>query len=125
MQKTKNKTVRTSYRKGIIAERFAVMFLRAKGYKILAQRFKTRYGEIDIVARHKDIIVFIEVKARKAENDALESVTHKMKSRIERAAQLYIAQHKAAQGMGVRFDFIALSPPFFFRHLDNAWRPAT
>jgi putative endonuclease len=125
MIKTKNKTTRTSHRTGLIAERIAVWCLRAKGYRILAQRYKTRYGEIDIVARHKDTIVFIEVKARKLKNDALESVTHKMKTRIERAALLYIAQHEYAQDMGVRFDFIALSPPFFFRHLDNAWRPAT
>ena len=125
MKKTNQKNKRTTYQTGIIAEQIAIYALRLKGYRILAQRYKTRYGEIDIIARHKNAIVFIEVKARQGEDEALSAVTHKMKTRIENAARDYISRNPVVQELSVRFDFIAISPPFFFRHLDNAWRPAT
>ncbi len=130
MKRTSNKhnkhtKVRTAHQTGLIAESLAAWYLRAKGYRILETRYKTRYGEVDIIARHKNAIVFVEVKARQSGDDALSAVTHKMKTRIERAAQDYVSRHPAAQGLGMRFDFIAMSPPFFVRHLDNAWRPAT
>lgn len=124
-QKTANKKHRTAHSKGLLAETVAVWFLRVKGYRILARRYKSRFGEIDIIAARKQMIVFIEVKTRKNRNDALCAVTHNMRMRIEKAAQDYIARHRTAEDKILRFDFIALAPPFFIRHLDNAWRPAT
>lgn len=125
MAKTKTKTRRTNHATGLLAETLALWLLRLKGYRILAQRYKTRYGEIDIIARKKNALVFIEVKARRSKIEALEAVTHKMTQRIEKAALDYIKRHPAVQGCAPRFDFIAISLPFFYRHLDNAWRPAT
>lgn len=125
MPVTKINKPKTAHETGLIAETASVWFLRFKGYRILERRYKTRYGEIDIIARHKNTVVFVEVKARKDAEDALHAVTPKMKSRIERAALDYMARHEALQNMDVRFDFIAIAPPFFVRHLDNAWRPAT
>ena len=54
-------------------ERFAARYLRQHGYKILVRRFKTRAGEIDIVCRHKDWLVFVEVKTRKNDDYGLPS----------------------------------------------------
>src|ERR1700675_5052388 len=52
-----------AFRTGLSAENRAAAFLMAKGYRILAKRFRTPYGEIDLVARKRNMIVFIEVKA--------------------------------------------------------------
>ena|SRR5438046_3134045 len=53
-----------AFRTGVSAESRAAAFLMAKGYRILEKRFRTRYGEIDIVARRRNLVAFIEVKAR-------------------------------------------------------------
>src|SRR6201994_4987168 len=53
-----------AFRTGLSAEARAAAWLTAKGYRILAQRFRTPYGEIDIVARRRNLLAFIEVKAR-------------------------------------------------------------
>jgi putative endonuclease len=64
------------------------MFLIAKGYRILARRFKTPLGEIDIVARRRRALVFVEVKARETSGDAAESLTARGKQRIVAAAEM-------------------------------------
>ncbi|MEJ2039725.1 MAG: YraN family protein [Desulfosarcinaceae bacterium] len=51
---------------GLDSEKLAVGHLRKKGYKILERNYRTRLGEIDIIARHKDVLVFVEVKARRS-----------------------------------------------------------
>src|SRR5882757_9209973 len=53
-----------AFRTGLSAETRAAAFLMAKGYRILAKRFRTPYGEIDLVARRRNLVAFIEVKAR-------------------------------------------------------------
>lgn len=113
-----------TYKFGLLAESLAALFLMAKGYRILARRYKTPVGEIDIIARRGRTIAFIEVKARGNLSAALESVTPMMRSRIGRAAQYFLSSDAALSSCDLRFDLIALAPPFFLRHLDNAWRPA-
>lgn len=114
---------RDNYRRGLRAEHFAATFLRLKGYRVLATRFKTPVGEIDLIACRGRTIVFVEVKERQDMRTALECVTSTMKHRITRAAMLYIASHPAYQGYDMRFDLIA-TRGFLIRHLDNAWMAA-
>ena len=59
-----------AFKLGLSAESRAAMFLIAKGYRILARRFKTPFGEIDIVARRRRALVFVEVKARQSPDEA-------------------------------------------------------
>jgi putative endonuclease len=59
-----------AFRLGLSAESRAAMLLMAKGYRIAARRFKTPFGEIDIVARRRNALVFVEVKARDSADDA-------------------------------------------------------
>jgi putative endonuclease len=73
-----------AFRLGLSAESRAAMLLIAKGHRIAARRWKTPVGEIDIVARRRRDLVFVEVKARENLDDAAEAVT-------ERAKQLIIA----------------------------------
>ena len=115
-----------TYDRGRRAEFFAALYLRLKGYKILSQRYKTKGGEIDIVARRGSVIAFVEVKARTSQQDALESLTYNMRRRIERAAGFFMADHHKLSTCDMRFDLITVSSrmfskPFFIQHLDNAW----
>ena len=116
------KTARdTGHSFGLRAESMAVWILRLKGYRIVARRHKTPVGEIDIIARRGRVLVFVEVKARAALNDALQCLTPRGQARIIRAAQHYIATHPNQADCDMRFDFMALAPPLSWRHLDNAW----
>src|SRR3982750_5041598 len=73
-------------RTGLLAESRAAAFLMAKGYRILAKRFRTRYGEIDIVARRRNLLAFVEVKARASLDEAAYAVTPRNQRRIIDAA---------------------------------------
>lgn len=115
------KDKRGSYRLGLAAEQFAAWGLRLRGYRILACRYKTPVGEIDLVARKGRTLIFVEVKARNNLSTALQSVTPHMKKRIVRAALCFIARNSACSGYDMRFDLVAVAPPFYWKHLDNAW----
>jgi putative endonuclease len=79
-----------AFRLGLSAESRAAMVLIAKGYRIVARRWKTPFGEIDIVARRRRALVFVEVKARERADDAAEAVTERGKRRIIAAAELWL-----------------------------------
>jgi len=113
-----------TYDRGLQAERLASLWLRIKGYKILAQRYKTPVGEIDLIISKKNTIAFVEVKVRQTHRQALESLTPKMRRRIEKAALSYCA-HNNIDGRDLRFDLITVQQPFFIHHLDNAWSEGT
>src|SRR5262245_64940533 len=76
-----------AFRTGISAESRAAAYLMAKGYRILAKRYRTPYGEIDIVARRRNLIDFVEVKARENLDDAAFAVTPRQQQRIINAAR--------------------------------------
>lgn len=116
---------KTAYQSGLRAEFIAALLLRFKGYKILARRYKTKSGEIDIIARRGAMIIFIEVKSRRTLNEALSCFTPTNRARILNAARHFIAQYPHLADSPLRFDFIAVAPPLFWRHLDNAWGVAT
>src|ERR1043165_7036152 len=76
-----------AFRTGLSAEARAVAWLTAKGYRILARRFRSPYGEIDIVARRRNLLAFVEVKARATLDDAAWAVTPRQQARIITAPQ--------------------------------------
>jgi Holliday junction resolvase-like predicted endonuclease len=78
----------TAFRHGLSAESRAALLLVAKGYRIAARRFKAPVGEIDIVARRRQTLAFVEVKARARYDDAVEAVTAHQQGRIVAAAPL-------------------------------------
>ena len=114
-----------SYRFGLWAELYTAVRFMIKGYRIQAWRYKTPVGEIDLIVRRGDVIAFVEVKARRDLSTALQALTPSMKNRITRGAQFYLAQHPAVSAMAMRFDFVAVAWPLYYRHLDNAWSAAT
>lgn len=110
-----------AFRLGLSAESRAAMLLIAKGYRIAARRFKTPFGEIDIVARRRNALVFVEVKARDRDDEAAEAVTERGKRRILSAAELWLAHHPADTQRFIRFDVILVTPGKIPRHVANAF----
>ena len=85
---------RAAQRAGHGAERIATLYLRLKGYRILARRFLVDGGEIDIVAQRGDTIAFVEVKHRAALDDAHEAISPAKRRRIARAASVFVARQR-------------------------------
>src|SRR5438105_2725572 len=116
---------KASHEAGLTAETVTACILGLKGYRVLARRYRTPVGEIDLVVRRRNTLAFIEVKARQKIDEALAAATPVMRERIIRAAGHFIARYPALALLDMRFDLVAVAPPFYWRHLDNAWRPAT
>lgn len=110
-----------AFRLGLSAESRAAMFLIAKGYRILARRFRSPFGEIDIVARRRDRLVFVEVKARDTADAGFEAVSERNKRRIIAAAEAYLAKNPGLESMEIRFDVIAVTPGRLPSHIANAF----
>lgn len=107
---------------GLGAERLCAWHLRLRGWRILARRFRTPAGEIDIVARRGRLIAFIEVKARGDAGMAAESLGPRQRRRIARAAELFVKKSPQYGGYDMRFDMMLVSPARLPRHVMDAWR---
>ncbi|MCV3768412.1 YraN family protein [Rhizobium sp. TRM95796] len=101
---------RRAFLRGHVAEHIAAFYLIAKGYRIMAMRYKTRSGEIDIIARKKDLAVFIEVKARASIEDGLNAVTAETQERIRRASDIWISRRPHSVDLGMRYDVLVVRP---------------
>lgn len=110
-----------AFQNGISAESRAAMLLIAKGYRILARRFRTPSGEIDIVAKRRGTLVFVEVKARVNYTDAIEAVTEQQRRRIIAAAEMWLAQRPQDAEGDVRFDVVLVTPGKIPQHLPGAF----
>ena len=114
-----------AFQTGLSAETRAAAFLMAKGYRILVKRFKTPYGEIDLVAKKRNLIAFIEVKARARLDDAAYAVTPRQQARIIDAAQGWLAAHPEHAEFDLRFDAVLIAPRSLPRHLLAAFDAST
>ena len=112
---------RLAFRFGLSAESRAAMLLVAKAYRIVARRWKTPVGEIDIVARRRRSLVFVEVKARDTIDAGLEAVTEHGKRRIIEAAEFWLSQQPEDVTANIRFDVIVVAPGRLPHHVVNAF----
>jgi putative endonuclease len=110
-----------AFQLGVSAETRAAMLLIAKAYRIIERRWKTPLGEIDIVARRRRTLVFVEVKARETFDAAAEAVTARGKQRIIGAAEFWLASHPDDVNSEIRFDVILVVPGKMPRHIANAF----
>ena len=99
-----------AFKLGLSAESRAALFLIAKAYRIVARRWKTPLGEIDIVARRGRALVFAEVKARASHDAAAEAVGERTQRRILAAAELWLAQHPDDARRDISFDVMLVAP---------------
>ena len=96
---------------GAWGEAVAAEYLRKKHYSIVAANFRTRVGEIDLIAANRTYLAFVEVKLRKNADFAMarEFVGYRKQNRLRAAASLYLAYHPTK--LQPRFDIIEIYAP--------------
>ncbi len=113
---------------GKIGEVFAARYLVQKGYKIIGANYRTRFGEIDIIAENSEYIIFVEVKTRSVDSIAnpRESVDARKQAKIIKATEQYLASYSPT--LQPRFDVIEVitqigEPPKLkeIHHIENAF----
>ena len=112
----------TNDSRGRRAERIAAWRLRLAGYRVLACRYRTPVGEIDLIAQRGRRLVMVEVKARPTEASARQAVPERQRRRIEMAARRFLAANPRYRGHAVRFDVIAVVPGRLPIVIPDAWR---
>jgi len=109
-------------REGRRGELAAELYLRAKGWSVLARRRKTPLGEIDLVVRRARTVAFVEVKWRKLASDLDIAIDEYRLRRVAAAAEA-VAHEYAQHGEDLRVDVILLAPGRLPQHIVNAWQP--
>jgi putative endonuclease len=120
-QENNQENKRVAFRTGISAESWAAAFLIAKGFRIVARRWKSPVGEIDIIARRRSLLVFVEVKARQDLDAAAWSVTERQRGRIVAAAEAWLARYADDRIRDIRFDAMLVAPGRIPRHIPAAF----
>ncbi|GGA80222.1 UPF0102 protein [Brucella endophytica] len=115
---------RKAFFRGHSAERLASLALMLKGFRIVARRYKTRLGEIDLIARRGHLVLVVEVKARPSLESAMEAVGYTSMRRIEAAADLWLARQPDRAHLSLRFDLVAVLPWRWPVHVPAAFMAA-
>jgi putative endonuclease len=98
-----------SHQLGKAGEAFALEFLRQHGYSIITTNYRTKIGEIDVIARDADTVVFIEVKTRQEDGwDAFEAVHVPKQRKMFRVAEQYLVETFGRVDVQARFDVLAV-----------------
>lgn len=118
----KNKNKIDTYRKGIGAEIYAALYLWAKGYRIRAWRYKTKMGEVDIIATKNKTLIAVEVKAHATQESGMASISPASRMRIYHAAQDYARRHHV-HDYPLRCDAVFVTG-MRLRHIPHAWDEA-
>lgn len=104
---------------GLKGEWRAARYLKKQGLRIEGRRYRARHGEIDLIARDGDTLVFVEVKTRQngRMGEGAQAVTKDKRTHLRAAARQYLQSHPASQ---VRFDVIEITASGL-RHMENAF----
>jgi putative endonuclease len=106
--------------RGRVAEFIAALWLMLKGYRILGQRLRTPFGEVDLAAWKGGALIIVEVKARKTYDAGAYAVTPQAQNRIAQAAQV-LAGRWRLNAAPVRFDLVVIGSGLLPRHERGAW----
>lgn len=107
---------RFTFLRGLGAERLALLWLLAKGYRPLARRYAEAGGEIDLVVRRGATVAFVEVKARAGMEAAATAIDAGKRRRIRRAARAWVARHPGRGDLTFRADAVFIAPGEWPRH---------
>jgi len=107
-------------RRGRAAEWAAMLYLILKGYRILGHRLRTPYGEVDIAAWKRGVLVIIEVKARSTYDAGAYALTPASQDRIARAASVLAGRWRLTAAP-IRYDLIVIGAGWLPRHERGAW----
>jgi putative endonuclease len=109
-------------RRGREGEAEAAMFLAQQGWRIVAERVKTKAGEIDLIAHRPGLFAFVEVKWRGRSIALADAIDERRLTRVAKAVEI-VAHEYAAGGEDIRIDVILLAPGRKPTHIENAWMP--
>ena len=112
---------RATYERGHLAEALALGLLVCKGYRPLARRFAAAGGEVDLIVTRGGTVVFVEVKARGAMEEALTAIHARKQERFSRAVRAWLARHPWAATRTLRADAVFVAPSRWPRHLEAAF----
>ena len=106
------------------AELWVSLYLQLTGHQILARRFKTPSGEIDLIARRGKTVIFVEVKQRKRAEHAVDPITARSEERIIRAGEIFLSRHPTfvARAYALRYDLVIVSGRFHITHRRDVFR---
>ncbi|MET4133330.1 putative endonuclease [Porphyrobacter sp. MBR-155] len=113
---------READQRGREGEAEAAMWLAQQGWRIVAERVKTKAGEIDLIARKPGLVAFVEVKWRARSAALADAIDERRLARVAKAAEI-VAHEYAADGEDIRIDVILLAPGRQPTHIENAWMP--
>lgn len=108
--------------RGREGEAEAAMFLAQSGWRIVAERVKTKAGEIDLVAKRTGLVAFVEVKWRARAASLADAIDERRLTRVAAAAESVMHLY-ATEGEDIRIDVILLAPGAKPTHIENAWMP--
>lgn len=108
--------------RGRMGEAEAAMFLARGGWRILAERVRTKQGEIDLIAKRPGLVAFVEVKWRASGASLADAIDERRLARVAAAVEM-VWQDYATQGEDIRIDVILLAPGRKPTHIENAWMP--
>ncbi|MDX2263963.1 MAG: YraN family protein [Hyphomicrobiales bacterium] len=113
----------TRYGSGVAAEAEAAGALQTHGYEVLARRYKSPSGEIDLVVSKANVVSFVEVKRRRSQEEAAWAVTPRQQRRISEAAACWLQAAPAYARHDVTFDAVLIAPGSPPYHMIDAFRP--
>ncbi len=111
--------------KGKLAETAALFLLRLKGYRLLARNYVTgrgtTAGEVDLIVKRGNWVVFVEVKKRKTLDKAAYAILARQRERIARGAEAFLKKNPQLADCNIRFDAVLVEFPCKISHIRNAW----
>jgi putative endonuclease len=109
-------------RRGREGEAEAAIWLASQGWRIVAERVRTKAGEIDLIIRKPGLVAFVEVKWRARAAALADAIDERRLTGVAKAAEI-VAHEYATQGEDIRIDVILLAPGRKPDHIENAWMP--
>ncbi|WP_372686989.1 YraN family protein [Bosea sp. (in: a-proteobacteria)] len=106
---------------GARSEWLAILWLAAKGYRLLARRFGGKGGEIDLIVKRGRTVAFVEVKARRAMDEAMIAITPDKRRLVEARIRQWLAQNPWAMDHHLRADAVFLAPRRWPRHVPDVF----
>jgi putative endonuclease len=121
MKKGSESSKETNYSRGINAEELAAKHLQEQGFEILETRYKTKFGEVDLICKRNNLLVFVEVKQRK--NFGFDDpISKQQKKRIVNAALQYTQEKPDILDCDMRFDCIFINDDNIINYIQDSWR---
>ncbi len=116
----------TNNARGHFAEKIAMLFLMGKGYRPICLNYTvgrgTGAGEVDLIMKRGNTLIFVEVKYRSTLAKALEAITPENQMRVARTSAVFLARNPRYQYCQIRYDAVVMSPRRWPKHIPGAWR---